>query len=319
MNNHQPFTILVVDDTPANLLLLTQLLSAQAYDVRPVTQGSQAVETARSIKPDLILLDIRMPGVDGYAVCQQLKADPTTQHIPVIFVSALDDTEDKVRAFQYGGVDYVTKPFQSAEVLARVRTHLELARVRAELARANAELAQKNDELRNALEREREMARIDWLTGVFNRSHLFTLATQEFFVAQRYDQPLSICMFDIDHFKQINDRYGHLIGDQVLRVVAQTARHQIRAADSLGRFGGEEFIILLPNTRVTAGVMLAERLRAALAELRVSTAKGEISVTISAGVAERLPADETIDRVIDRADQALYAAKQQGRNCVVGV
>ncbi|MDW8403865.1 diguanylate cyclase [Chloroflexus sp.] len=310
-DNRAP-TILVVDDTPANLLLLTQLLNGQAYDVRPVSHGAMALAAARTIRPDLILLDIRMPDKDGYAVCQELKSDPETSQIPIIFVSALDDIDGKVRAFECGGVDYITKPFQPAEVLARVRTHLALAQARTALEMANREL-------QRALAREAELARIDWLTGVYNRSHFYEIATHEFAVSTRYDQSLAICMFDVDYFKQINDRYGHLVGDQVLRAIAQTAARQIRAADCIGRFGGEEFILLLPNTDVTAGVMLAERLRTAITELRVPTEKGEITTTISLGVAGRQPADTSIERLIDRADQALYAAKRQGRNCVVGV
>ncbi|OAN48279.1 diguanylate cyclase response regulator [Chloroflexus islandicus] len=312
MSNNRVPTILIVDDIPANLLLLTQLLDGQSYDVRPVTQGAMALAAARAIRPDLILLDIRMPDKDGYTVCRELKADPETSSIPIIFVSALDDIDGKVRAFECGGVDYVTKPFQPAEVLARVRTHLALAQARTALEMANREL-------QRALAREAELARIDWLTGVYNRSHFYELATHEFAIATRYDQALAICMFDVDHFKQVNDRYGHLIGDQVLRAVAQTAARQIRAADCIGRFGGEEFILLLPNTDTLAGLMLAERLRAAIADLRVSTEQGEVAVTISAGVAGRQPADTVIERLIDRADQALYAAKRQGRNCVVGV
>ncbi len=312
MSNNRVPTILIVDDIPANLLLLTQLLDGQSYDVRPVTQGAMALAAARAIRPDLILLDIRMPDKDGYTVCRELKADPETSSIPIIFVSALDDIDGKVRAFECGGVDYVTKPFQPAEVLTRVRTHLALAQARTALEMANREL-------QRALAREAELARIDWLTGVYNRSHFYELATHEFAIATRYDQALAICMFDVDHFKQVNDRYGHLIGDQVLRAVAQTAARQIRAADCIGRFGGEEFILLLPNTDTLAGLMLAERLRAAIADLRVSTEQGEVAVTISAGVAGRQPADTVIERLIDRADQALYAAKRQGRNCVVGV
>ncbi|MGQ9481016.1 diguanylate cyclase [Chloroflexus sp.] len=310
-SNHSP-VILIVDDTPVNLLLLTQLLSAQSYDVRPVTQGTAALTAIRTIRPDLVLLDIRMPDMDGYEVYRQLKADGETAQIPVIFISALDDVEDKVRAFECGGVDYIAKPFQPLEVLARVRTHLALAQARKALEAANREL-------QRALTREAELARIDWLTGVYNRSHFYELARHEFAIATRYERPLTVCMLDIDHFKQINDRYGHLIGDQVLRAVAQTVAHQIRTADSIGRFGGEEFILLLPNTNLPAALTLAERLRVTIADLQVHTDRGIITATISVGVAERRPADTTIERLIDRADQALYAAKRQGRNCVVGV
>jgi diguanylate cyclase (GGDEF) domain len=239
MTSNRAPTILIVDDTPANLLLLTQLLQAQSYDVRPVTHGAMTLVVARTLHPDLILLDIRMPDMDGYTVCQQLKADPETSQIPVIFISALDDVEDKIRAFECGGVDYITKPFQPLEVLARVRTHLALAQARAALEEANREL-------QRALAREAELARIDWLTGVYNRSYFYELAVREFAIATRYERPLAIGMIDVDHFKQINDRYGHLVGDQVLRSIAQTIAHQIRTTDCIGRFGGEEFILLLP-------------------------------------------------------------------------
>ncbi|MEF3275851.1 MAG: diguanylate cyclase [Chloroflexus sp.] len=312
MPNNRSATILIVDDTPASLLLLTQLLNGQSYDVRPVTRGAMALETARSIRPDLILLDIRMPDMDGYTVCQKLKSDPETSDIPVIFISALDDTDDKVRAFECGGVDYVTKPFHPAEVLARVRTHLALAQARAALEMANREL-------QRALAREAELARIDWLTGVYNRSYFYEVAMHEFAVAVSADRPLAVCMIDVDFFKQINDRYGHLVGDQILRTIAQTAARQIRSTDWIGRFGGEEFILLLPNTKVNAAVRLAERLRAVIAGLSINTEKGVVNTTISAGVTDRQPADKVIEQLIDRADHALYAAKQQGRNCVVGV
>ncbi len=312
MTSNRISTILIVDDTPANLLLLTQLLNAQSYDVRPVSEGAMTLAVARTLRPDLILLDIRMPDMDGYTVCQQLKADPETSQIPVIFISALDDVEDKIRAFECGGVDYITKPFQPLEVLARVRTHLALAQARTALEEANREL-------QRALAREAELARIDWLTGVYNRSSFYEVAVREFAIATRYKRPLAIGMIDVDHFKQINDRYGHLVGDQVLRSIAQTIAHQIRTTDCIGRFGGEEFILLLPNTDTTASLTLAERLRTTIVGLSVHTDRGDISVTISIGIAGRQLADTTIEHLIDRADQALYAAKRQGRNCVVGL
>lgn len=156
---------------------------------------------------------------------------------------------------------------------------------------------------------------MDWLTGVYNRSHFYELARHEFAIATRYERPLTMCMLDVDHFKQINDRYGHLVGDQVLRAVAQTVAHQIRTADSIGRFGGEEFILLLPNTNLPSALTLAERLRVTIADLQVHTDRGIVTATISVGVAERQSTDTTIERLIDRADRALYAAKRQGRNC----
>ncbi|PDV99390.1 diguanylate cyclase [Candidatus Chloroploca asiatica] len=303
-------TILIVDDTPANLRLLAQLLADHQYEVRPVTKGTAALAAVRASAPDLILLDIRMPDLDGYSVCEQLKADEATRSIPIIFLSALGDTDDKLKAFQVGGVDYITKPFHPEEVLARVRTHLAL-----EQARSALEVA--NRELKEALVRQEYLARTDWLTGVLNRSHFFALAVHNFNNAVRYHRPLALMMFDIDHFKQVNDRFGHPAGDLVLQEVARATIEQMRSADVIGRYGGEEFIVLLPNTGLDAATTTAERLREQISQLEVATERGVIKVTVSIGVAEHRPSDESIEHVIDRVDQALYAAKAQGRNCVV--
>ncbi|WP_129672079.1 diguanylate cyclase [Candidatus Chloroploca sp. Khr17] len=303
-------TILIVDDTPANLRLLAQLLADHQYEVRPVTKGTAALAAVRAAAPDLILLDIRMPDLDGYSVCEQLKADEATRSIPIIFLSALGDTDDKLKAFQVGGVDYITKPFHPEEVLARVRTHLAL-----EQARSALEVA--NRELKEALVRQEYLARTDWLTGVLNRSHFFALGVHNFNNAVRYHRPLALMMFDIDHFKQVNDRFGHPAGDLVLQEVARVTIEQMRSADVIGRYGGEEFIVLLPNTGLDAAMTTAERLREQISQLEVVTERGVITVTVSIGVAEHLPSDESIERLIDRVDQALYAAKAQGRNCVV--
>ncbi|MBP1465185.1 diguanylate cyclase [Candidatus Chloroploca sp. M-50] len=303
-------TILIVDDTPANLRLLAQLLADHQYEVRPVTKGTAALAAVRAAAPDLILLDIRMPDLDGYSVCAQLKADELTRSIPIIFLSALGDTDDKLKAFQVGGVDYITKPFHPEEVLARVRTHLAL-----EQARSALEVA--NRELKEALVRQEYLARTDWLTGVLNRSHFFALAVHNFNNAVRYRRPLALMMFDLDHFKQVNDRFGHPAGDLVLQEVARVTIEQMRSADVIGRYGGEEFIVLLPNTGLDAAMTTAERLREQIRQLEVVTERGGIKVTVSIGVAEHLPSDESIEHLIDRVDQALYAAKAQGRNCVV--
>ncbi len=312
MSTSKAATILIVDDTPANLRLLAQLLADEEYEVRPVTKGVAAVAAARAAPPDLILLDVRMPDLDGYAVCEQLKADPATSSIPIIFLSALGDTDDKLKAFNVGGVDYITKPFHPQEVLARVRTHLALEQARAALEESNRKLTQ-------ALEREKHLARTDWLTGVLNRSHFFVLAVHNFNNAIRYQRQLTLIMFDIDHFKQVNDQFGHPIGDLVLQKVAAVATAQIRAADVIGRYGGEEFTVLLPSTGMQAAQMLAERIRDQIDQLRVQTARGEVHVTVSMGLAEGNSSDDSIERVIDRADQALYAAKRAGRNCIVSM
>jgi diguanylate cyclase (GGDEF)-like protein len=310
MNYSGQSNILIVDDTPANLRLLTQMLAEQNYYVRPVTSGSAALAAAFAAPPDLILLDIRMSGMDGYEVCQRLKADERTRFIPIIFLSALGETEDKLKAFHAGGVDYITKPFHAEEVLARVRTHLALERVRAQLEAANRDL-------RASLAREEHLARTDWLTGMLNRSHFFAMANQEFLESGREQRPLVVLLFDVDHFKQINDHFGHPIGDVVLKQMAQLAARQFRGADLLGRYGGEEFIALLPATNTQQALVVGERLLNAIRSLKVETEKGLVNITISLGIAERLPDDKSLEVLIDRADQAMYAAKRAGRDCLV--
>lgn len=305
-------TLLIVDDTPANLRLLAQVLTEQNYHVRPVTSGLAALTAARAAPPSLILLDIRMPGLDGYGVCAELKADPATQSIPVIFLSALGETDDKLKAFAAGGVDYITKPFQPAEVLARVRTHLALEKARADLEVANTAL-------KEALAREEQLARTDWLTGLLNRSHFFPLAVHEYTNARRYGRPLALIMFDIDHFKLVNDRFGHLAGDKVLQTIARITQRQLRAADVVGRYGGEEFIALLPMTAAAPALAIAERLLTEVRDTVIETERGAVRVTLSLGVAELLPADDSIERVLDRADQALYAAKHAGRDQIASL
>jgi diguanylate cyclase (GGDEF)-like protein/PAS domain S-box-containing protein len=182
-------------------------------------------------------------------------------------------------------------------------------------ARRTAEAA--NRELKDALAREEHLARIDWLTGILNRSHFFSLADHEFMNAVRFERPIALLMFDIDHFKLVNDQYGHPVGDMVLHRIAQTAARQIRAADVIGRYGGEEFIVLLPMTNSQQALIIANRILSEIGSLRVETDRGVVAATISLGLAERTPDDNSVEQVIDRADQAMYAAKRGGRNRVV--
>ncbi len=496
---HPKGDILIVDDMAANLRLLSRMLTDQGYKVRAVTSGSRALTATQAVCPDLVLLDIRMPDMDGYAVCASLKADAQTRDIPIIFISALNEADDKVQAFQVGGVDYITKPFQFAEVLARVETHLTLRRTQQQLRLANQTLEERLDELdqanlilqqeikhrrqAEALERQRTqelealhttlaeisseldltrllraileravaligatdgqlslydegrndlrilttynvrqdygtgwpviapesadtvlttrqpliineyysangtgpdrsnmaphavllvpllagsrfigiigigdtnsertfttnnaellnlfaqqatiaiknaqlfnevqtLATTDPLTGLFNRRHFFELAYHELDRARRTRYPVSVIMLDVDHFKQVNDLHGHLIGDQVLQGVAAGCRKFLRAGDVLGRYGGEEFIILLPDTTLDQAAQVAERLRRNLSVMTIENANEQISVTISLGIAtlDGAKDDLGLDMLLSHADQALYTAKQSGRNRVV--
>jgi uroporphyrinogen decarboxylase len=479
--------ILIVDDVPANLHVLSQMLTQAGYKTRAVTDGELALETAQKSQPDIILLDVNMPGMDGYETCRRLKAEPPTRSIPVIFLSALGDVEDKVRAFEVGGVDYMTKPFQAEEVVARVETHLAIHRLQMQLEETNQELSLRLEELTRLQTAEREqrvlaetlrdtiaainstldydevldlilenLARVmphdtanialldengyvqikrargyqarglqdymlsfrqpyehfifwrkvvgsrlplivpdvledeDWvaaeemfwersyacapivnqgkvigllnlesatpnffspvqigrlqtfadqaavaiekarlfeetqrlaitdgLTGIYNRRHLLSLAEKQYQRSLRYHEPFSMLMIDLDHFKLVNDRYGHPVGDQVLCRVVQACQSTIRKVDFLGRYGGEEFLILMPQTGYSRAKEAADRVHRAIQQLVIEVDSAPVRVTISLGVATFDPLlDSDLDALIKRVDDALYAAKAGGRNRV---
>lgn len=490
--------LLVVDDTSANLRLLAQVLQDAGYRVRAVMTGARALAAARQSPPDLVLLDLRLPDTDGVQLCAELKANPLTAQVPVIFISAFDEPKAKMSAFAAGGVDYVVKPINPDEVLARVATHLALRdlhmqlqdanrsmqRQLAELAQANADLkrqielrhaaeaavaqllaqerqrARRLEALRDAMtaisgaldltsvretvleratgllgadwgalaapapgdqrlrivalrglpqrlgglvlpdgdglvgqaaasgrivnsrgpadpllrtgvaiaapliaadrleavlmlarpaaarpfdceeeqlldlfarqaasalqnarlfEEVRQLARTDPLTGLANRRHFFELAQRELERVRRGRGAVAIIMLDIDHFKQVNDCFGHQSGDMALRAVADLLRDGLRAADVSARFGGEEIVVLLPDTDLTRAMAVAERLRQAVSALSLPTARGTLSLTASFGVAA-LNAGQpliSLETLLARADEACYTAKRCGRDCVV--
>jgi len=296
--------ILVVDDTHDNLRLLSNILTEQGYLVRPVPQGSRAITAAQSKPPDLILLDIMMPDMDGYAVCKALKADKRTRDVPVIFISALNETFDKVKAFSLGGVDYITKPFQPEEVLARVNTHLTIRQLQQELEERNRELAR--------------LVNIDGLTQIANRRYFDTYLNKEWRRSAREQQPLSLIFLDIDYFKPYNDYYGHQAGDECLKQVAQIFNMVARRpADLAARYGGEEFVIFLPNTDEHGAQHLAEEIQENLQQLALPHETSTVSayVTCSMGIVCTIPNRTfSVEQFVTTADEALYQAKDQGRN-----
>lgn len=436
-------TILVVDDSPLYLHRLTSILETQpGMQVYGYHSAREALAWAQAHHPDLILLDIQMPEMDGYEFCQCIKRSANTSGIPIIFVSSDNRPEDKVKAFEAGGVDYVIKPFHAAEILARVKTHLTLGNLQQQLEIANHNLAQQLTELTRSQAAQREseeilrafvrahpdtafihdevgryvevisvqedllpvpldqikgrlvqdilppevsdmvliaiqqtlatehnqvieyqmqvkaglrwfegrtallsgditqrkfvvlvssditervqlyeevqrMAAQDPLTGCYNRRHFLSLANQEFEHSLRYDRPLALVMIDIDFFKRVNDHYGHPVGDQVLRQLVNHCQTHLRKVDVVGRYGGEEFLLLLPETSQVQAFMTAERLRSEIAGMQIATPQGDLSITISLGVASARPGiDKNLDPIIQRADDALYRAKAGGRNRV---
>jgi diguanylate cyclase (GGDEF)-like protein len=311
--------ILIVDDNPVNLDLLSGMLLDRGYRVRVATNGRRAISAARSAIPDLVMLDINMPEMDGYEVCRQLKGEGATADVPIIFISALDNAIDKVKAFQTGGADYVTKPFQFEEVLARIEIQLKISRLQREMERKNEELRQSNLQLERANRMLHSLSYLDGLTGIANRRHFEESLEQEWRRAGRAGSRVSLLMVDIDHFKLLNDTQGHQSGDECLRLVAEAISDALRrAGDLVARYGGEEFAVLLPNTDRLGAVRIGEQIRAHVETLGIANdGASPPVVTVSVGAATTEPAgDESPARLVDAADRALYRAKHAGRNRV---
>jgi len=297
--------ILIVDDVEDNVEILEDLLTFDGHNVQSVRSGEAALKRVRESRPDLILLDILMPGMDGFEVCTRLKADESTKDIPVVFVSSMGDIEYKVKGFKVGGVDYINKPFHHAEILVRVNTHITMLRLRRHLEEKNAELER--------------LANTDYLTNLYNRRRFFQAAEDEFAGAIRSRNPISITLMDLDFFKRINDTYGHMIGDQILIHIAKIIRMHCRVSDVAARYGGEEFIILHPSIDRQNAFQVAERIRKGVEAKPYKFEEDEINVTISAGVVDtQIRSDvKRIDDILGLADKALYHAKDAGRNQVV--
>ncbi|MGD9731805.1 MAG: diguanylate cyclase [Desulfamplus sp.] len=314
--NEYAGNILVVDDNPQNLRLLIAILSMRGYKVRPAPSGSIALESAFSTPPDLILLDIMMPEMNGYEVCQKLKESELTSSVPVIFISAIDAVADKVKAFEMGAVDYITKPFQAEEILARVNTHLSLRRTQ-KMLEEEIELRKESEERLKVISlKYQKMATQDYLTGVSNRRFFMERAQEELSRANRYTHPLTFMMMDIDHFKNINDTYGHHAGDQVLKNVASICTDNLRVHDLFGRIGGEEFSAMLPETNLNDAIVVAERIRKSVEDAEWAIDGKKVSCTISIGMSQLNDDSETLDNLMKKADAALYLAKSSGRNCI---
>jgi two-component system cell cycle response regulator len=296
--------VLIVDDHPDNVEVLQARLNALGYRTACAPDGETALEAVAKSPPDLILLDVMMPRMDGNEVARRVKADKSLPYIPIIMQTALDSTQSKVVGLEAGADDYVTKPINYAELQARIQAALRVKALQDEVKAKNEQLSQ--------------MAITDALTGLYNRRHLDERLDEMFEHSARLHEPLSVAMFDIDHFKQVNDTYGHQVGDVVLTQFAQLLKHVARDIDRIGRYGGEEFMVLLPGTVLDAGVTFAKRARQEVEAHQFDYAGGTLSCSISAGVAAfPHPRIHTRQQLVKAADDGLYVAKSLGRNRVV--
>jgi len=294
--------ILAAEDSPVFQFMLHSMLLKWGYQVAMVSDGNQAWAALQAEDPpSLAILDWMMPGLDGVELCRRLRAANREPYIYVLLLTARTESRDLVEGIEAGADDYLTKPFNAAELRARLRAGRRIVDLQRELVVA-----------REAL---RQQATHDGLTGLLNRSAILEVLQNELARSARSNLPLSILMVDLDHFKQINDTYGHLAGDTVLADAARRMRGSIRRYDSVGRYGGEEFLAVLPGCDGAAAAVQAERLRLALASALFSAGRHHITATCSIGSAScsgAVPCDA--DDLIRYADSALYAAKEHGRN-----
>ncbi len=294
--------VLVVNDVSKNLQLAMKILDSAGYATSFASSIKQAIERVKTANPDLILLDLMMPDMGGIELCRRLKTDTLYAHIPIIFVTDSKEKEDILNAFNSGAVDYVNNPFYSWELLARVKIHLELKKTQEELKNINSQLE--------------KLVRTDSLTGVNNRREIFSLGEKELQRCCRYHRYFSVLVIDIDHFKHINDTFGHILGDKTLITVAGAIKNCLRQVDSFGRFGGEEFVAILPETNLEDAAATAQRICQVINELNIEIDRQKVRVTASIGVATFSPQDNNLEALIERADRAMFAAKNQGRNRV---
>lgn len=321
-------SVLIVDDNPINLGTLFDFLTASGFKVLVAEDGQSAIEKANYARPDVILLDVIMPGIDGFETCRRLKANDSTQEIPVIFMTALSQTAVVVKGFELGAVDYITKPTQQEIVLARIATHLTIQRLRRSLQEQNSHLQQEIKQrqqaeaaLQKVNQELKRIATLDGLTQIANRRQFDECLDRAWHILRREQMPLCLLLCDVDFFKLYNDSKGHQAGDDCLQQVAQAIKRSVkRPADLAARYGGEEFAVILPNTHAEGAVQVAEEIRMSVKTLAIVHPQSPISeyVTLSVGVSCTIPClDTSLEALIAAADRALYQAKQSGRDRVV--
>jgi len=297
------FRIAIVDDDAAIRRLVRLFLKRSGYDIVEFATGNEAREQLAKIPWDLAILDRRLPDMDGVQLCQELKSNPEFKTRFVIMLTGEDDQEDKVQGLDLGADDYITKPFQYPELLARIRAGKRIVDLQKELMETNKRLER--------------LSITDGLTKLYNHRYFQDELSRAFEESARYHRPLSLAIVDLDFFKKVNDTYGHAVGDEVLQAVSRMFQESIRSTDLAARYGGEEFAIMMPETNLNDAIILAEKLRRLVESTPIKTQAGPIPNTVSVGVATvPHPNIHAAKELVVAADNALYQAKHGGRNQV---
>lgn len=299
-------SVLIIDDSPVIRERIIKTLGAFELFARhfEAEDGLDGFKQLLSEPVDIVLCDLEMPRIDGFKFLNMIKSRPELADVPVIMLTGVGDRERKIKGLEQGASDYVTKPFDPEELVARVKIHLKIKQLQDNLRRSNELLL--------------ELSNTDYLTGLFNRRYLMKELEKEFQRSARKGSNLSLIILDVDYFKRVNDTYGHLQGDIVLQKVAQQLQKELRGYDIAARYGGEEFIAVLPDASVADAAFVAERIRAAIQELTFDGELHELTITVSLGVAGiKLSERGSVDDLIKLADDALYRAKSDGRNRVM--
>ena len=295
-------TILIVDDIDTNLRILKGFLD-KTYNIVLTLSSTSVLDMVLKYKPDLILLDIMMPECTGYEVCEKLKGNPKTKDIPVIFITVRTDEDSIEKAYNVGGIDFISKPFKPKELLVRISTQLKLKKLIEDLENSKAQL--------------KELASIDSLTKLYNRRYCIQKSQYLVYNAKQNNTDISVMMLDIDGFKSINDTYGHIGGDKVLVDIANKIKSFIQDRGYACRYGGEEFVIVLPKIDTDEAVNLAKKLNQDIANLKIDFEEYKISLTISIGVSSiKTNKEDSAEKALHRADKALYRVKNSGKNSV---
>jgi diguanylate cyclase (GGDEF)-like protein len=294
-------TVLIADDSLVIRAVVREELEGEGYRVVEAVDGLDAVQQCRDDPPDVVLLDIEMPGLDGYQVLAELKADPEARDIPVVFLTSRGEMDDVVAGLRGGAHDYLRKPFESPELLARVAAATHVKHLQDQLRQRNADLDR--------------LSRTDVLTGMYNRRHLEQELARLHNDSIRHRSPLCVLLLDLDRFKRVNDTYGHKAGDDVLQEFARRVTAELRAGDIGGRWGGEEFLVIMPRTELAEARALAERIRSVVAAEPVASTGVSIDMTVSGGCA--LGPGDSPAGLVQAADNGLYRAKEEGRNRLV--